>query len=138
MLNAQQVAEKQARRLKGSLEDMKAGVNSVTVAPTQQAAAKQEKMLANLQESVTSGKWKAGLQRVSLEDWKSKMLEKGVGRVAQGIDAARDKVEDFYSTFLPHVAAGVSAIEKMSDLTLEDSIARSNAMIRHNAKYRRG
>lgn len=137
MLNAQQYREKQARRLKASLEDMRSGVNAVTESPTAKAAQKQDKMLAGIQDAVTSGKWKAGLLRVTTEDWKAKMLTKGVGRVAQGIDEAADKVEDFASQFLPHVAAGQAAVEKMPDLTLEDSIARSNAMIRHNAKFRR-
>lgn len=137
MLTPQQYQEKQARRLKGSLEDMRLGVQGVTESPTAKAAAKQDKMLANLQESVSKGKWKAGLLRVSTEDWKQKMLEKGVGRVAAGIDASAEKVVDFASKFLPHLAAGVSAIEKMPDLSIEDSIARATAMIRHNAKFSR-
>lgn len=137
MLTPQQFREKQARRLKGAMEDMRLGVNNVTEAPTAKAAQKQEKMLANLTQAVNDGKWKRGLLSVSNEDWKEKMLNKGLPRVAAGIDAAAAKVEDFASKALPYIAAGQAQVDKMPDLTLEDNIARSNAMIRHMSKFQK-
>jgi hypothetical protein len=131
-------AEKHNRRLKAALEDMRAGVNRLTTSPTEAAAAKKDKMLARLTEAVNTGKWEAGLRRVTLEEWRRKMIEVGIPRVSAGIDANRDKVVAFAEKLLPHVDAGVAAIKRMPDVTLEDSIARMTAFIRHMAAFKRG
>ena len=101
-LTPEQFAEKHARRLKGATEDIRNGINAVTVAPTEKAAAKKDKMLNNLQAAVQSGKWERGLKAVSLEAWKQKALNKGLGRIAAGVDEAHDKVVDFASQLLPY------------------------------------
>lgn len=133
----QEFQEKHARRLKGAVEDMRQGIERVTESPTEAAAAKQDKMIRRLQESVANGKWAAGLKRVSLQDWKTKMLEKGLARVAGGIDAAKDKVVDFASQLLPAVDAAAAKVKQMPDLTIEDSIARSGTFIREMSKFKR-
>ena len=129
--------EKHASRLKGAVEDMRRGVERVTTAPTAKAAAKAAKMKANLVASIDSGKWAAGLNRVTLEEWKSKMINKGVNRVASGIDEAAPKVVDFATKLLPHIDKGVDKIKGMSDLTLEDSINRMTTFVRHMATFKR-
>lgn len=133
----EQYAEKQARNLKAATPDIRRGVERVTVSPTAKAAEAQDKMLARLTEAVQSGKWAAGLRRVSLEDWKSKMLDKGVPRIAAGIDAAYDKVVAFASELLPFQASLQGKIENMSDLTLEDNIERAAEWMRGMAKFKR-
>jgi len=135
-LTPKEVQEKHGRRLKGSIEDMRAGINRVTVAPTHQAAAKQDKMKAKLNEAIDSGKWAQGLRAVSLDEWKEKITTKGLPRVAAGIDAAAPKVEKFYDQLLPHIDKTVTEIKKMPDLTLEDSINRVGTFIRGMAKFR--
>lgn len=136
-LTAKEFQEKHARRLKGAVDDMRKGVERVTDAPTAKAAAKQEKMRANILESIDNGKWAAGLNRVSLEEWKGKMLNKGVNRVASGIDEAAPKVEAFAAELLPHIDSVKSKIEKMPDVTLEDNIGRMTEFIRGMAKFKR-
>ena len=136
-LTPEQFAEKHNRRTKAALEDMKAGIENVTVAPTEKAAAKQEKMRQRLLEALESGKWANGLKRVSLEEWKQKMIELGLNRVASGLDANKKKVEEFAAQLLPHIEAGQKLIEKMPDVTLEDSINRMTAFIRHMSKFQR-
>jgi len=136
-LTPEQFAEKHNRRTKAALEDMKAGIENVTVAPTEKAAAKQEKMRQRLLEALENGKWANGLKRVSLEEWKQKMIELGLNRVASGLDANKKKVEEFAAQLLPHIEAGQKIIEKMPDVTLEDSINRMTAFIRHMAKFQR-
>ncbi len=132
-----QLAEKWGRRLKGAVPDIQAGVQRVTVSPTEQAAEKQDKMLTNLTEAVNSGKWAAGLRRVSLDDWRQATLGKGIARLAQGVDGAVPKVEAFAAEFLPHLERGQAEISRMPDLTLEDNIGRMVAMVRHNAGFKR-
>jgi len=133
----EQFADKHNRRTKAALEDMRAGVQGVTVSPTAKAAAKQEKMRSRLLEAIESGKWANGLKRVSLEEWKDKMLNVGVARVSSGLDANKEKVEQFAAELLPHIEAGQKAIEGMPDVTLEDSINRMTSFIRHMSKFKR-
>jgi len=134
-ITPQQYAEKHARRLKASTEDIRLGVTRVTESPTEKAAAKQDKMLANLEESVRSGKWARGLRRVSLADWKEKTLSKGIGRIAAGIDAAHDKQVDFATQLFAHENQLLAQVGAMPDLTLEDSISRATAWIRGMAQF---
>jgi len=136
-LTPQEFQEKHARRLKGAVEDMRQGIERVTTAPGQAAAAKQEKMKQRLVEKIDDGTWAKRVAAVSLEDWKTKMIDKGLTRVASGIDAAQDKVIDFASQLLPHIDKVQSDIQRMPDLTLEDSIQRMTAFTRGMAKFRK-
>jgi len=101
------------------------------------AAASEDKMIMNLTESVTSGKWRAGLMRVSLEEWKSKMTDKGIPRIAAGIDAAHGKVVAFATELLAFERNLLPRIEAMPDLTLDDNILRAGAWMRGMAEFRR-
>ena len=136
-LTPDQFAEKHARRLKGAIEDMRAGVERVTASPTAAAAAKKEKFRAGINASIDSGKWEQGLKRVSLEEWKRKMVEKGLGRVAAGIDAAKDKVIDFAAELLPYQDRLKGEVEGMPDISLEDNINRMTTWIRGMSKFKR-
>lgn len=136
-LNAVEFREKHARRLKQSTEDIRLGVERVTEAPTLKAAAKKDKMRAGVVAAIDSGKWERGLRRVSLEDWKRKTIDKGIGRIAAGIDGAAAKVEDFATKLLPFIDKQVADLKKMPDVTLEDSIARMTTFVRGMAKFQR-
>jgi len=136
-LTPEQFQEKHARRLKGAIEDMRAGVERVTSSPTAAAASKKEKMRAGIQAAIDSGKWEQGLKRVTLDEWKSKMVDKGLGRVAAGIDAASDKVRAFAAELLPYQDKLSSDVSKMPDLTLEDNINRMTTFIRGMSKFKR-
>ena len=129
--------EKHARRLTASVEDVRKGIDRVTESPMEKAIAKKDKMLANLTASVVDGRWERGLKRVSLEDWKSKTRDVGVGRIAAGIQAASAKVVAFAEELLPHIDAGQAKLKSMPDITLEDNIARSSTFIRHMANMKR-
>lgn len=136
-VDATEYQEKHARRLKASLDDIRKGVKAITVNPCEQAAAKQDKMLANVTDSINSGKWARNLKKVTLDDWKTKMIEKGVNRIPGGIDGAKEKTIAFASDLLPHVDAGVEKVKRMPDLTIEDSVARAGAFIRHMADFKK-
>ena len=129
--------EKHARRLKGSLQDIQKGVERITVSPTEQAAKKKDKMLQNIQEAVNSGKWERNLRKITLEDWRHKMVTKGLPRISTGIDGAADKVRDFASQLLPHIDAGKQIVAQMPDLTLDDSLNRMTSYVRHMAKFKK-
>jgi hypothetical protein len=65
------------------------------------------------------------------------MIEKGVPRVAQGIDAAHDKVVDFANQLLPFQDNLKQTVNKMPDVTLEDSINRMVSWTRGMSKFTR-
>ena len=134
-LTPKQAQEKWARRLKGAIEDINAGVDSVSEAPGKKAAAKSAKMLANLTKSVQDGTWAARVGAVSLEDWKRAMKEKGVGRIAAGVDGASAKAEDFFNQLFNYQASIKSKLNSMPDLTLEDSISRMTTWVRDMSKF---
>lgn len=134
-VSAEQYAEKHARRLKQAIPDMEIGINRVTISPTKQAAAKMDKLKANLIKAIDSGKMKRRMEAVTVEEWKGKMIGKGLGRVASGIDAAHDKQVAFANQLLPAVDAAVAEIKKMPDLSIEDSINRVGTFIRRMSKF---
>ena len=136
-LTPAQFQEKHARRLKASVEDVRQGIDRVTESPTEKAAAKQDKMLTNLTASVNSGKWAAGLKRVSLEQWKKQTRDIGVNRIAAGIDGAKDKVVAFAEDLLPHIDRGKAKLAGMPDTTLDDNINRMTTFVRHMAEMKR-
>lgn len=129
--------EKHARRLKAAVPDIQRGVDRITDNPCEAAARKQDKMLANITDSITNGKWARNLRRVSLSDWKEKMVTKGIPRIATGIDGAAAKTIAFAEDLLPHVDAGVNKVKAMPDLSIEDSINRASTFIRHMADFKR-
>jgi len=109
----------------------------VTTSPTAQAANKKDKMRSNINASIDSGKWERGLRRVSLEEWKSKMTNKGLGRVATGIDEAAPKVRAFAAEVLPFIDSLQATVQKLPDTTLEDNINRMTTFVRGMAKFQR-
>jgi len=135
LISPEEFADKHARRLKAATEDIRAGVARVTEAPTAKAAAKQDKMLARLQAAVSSGKWASRLRAVTLEEWKAATTDKGINRIAAGIDAAHGKQVAFAQQLLTYESTLMGTVEKMPDLTLEDSITRATAWIRGMAKF---
>ena len=136
-LNPEQFQEKHARNLKAAAEDMVAGAARVTVAPTELAAKKIDKMKANFVKAIESGKVERGLHRVTLEQWKTKYTDIGIPRVAAGIDGAKEKVIAFASELLPFEATLQSDVAKMPDLTITDSVARASKWIVGMSKFKR-
>jgi len=135
-MTPEQVADKLIRNLSQAGEYIAAGIDRVSVAPGELAAKKQEKMKARLIAAIDSGKWASRVRSVDLATWKAAAREKGVPRIASGIAAARPKIIGFMNQLLPHIDAGVAIVDKMPDLTLEDGLARSRAMIMHMAKLK--
>lgn len=133
--NPQAVADKWASRLSASTTEITNGVNAVTTAPGQLAAAQKDLWLAKVMQS--KDKWANNVGRVTLGEWKQKMLEVGVPRIASGANANKPKMAAFMTQFLPHVEAGAQMVKAMPKMNLEDSIARMTAMVRHTANFKR-
>jgi hypothetical protein len=134
-ITPEQFVEKHGRRLKGALEDMRRGVENVSTAPGAAAAKKLDKMRAGILKSLDDGTWARRVGAVSLDEWKRSMLEKGLNRVAAGVDGSAAKVQAFATQLLAHEATLQSDIAKLPDLTLEDSIARMTTWVRGMSKF---
>lgn len=135
-LTAAQYVEKWGRNLKGAGTDIRAGVERVTVAPGQLAAAQSDKMLAGIQRAIADGVWQRAVASVSLEDWKEKTITKGIGRIAAGVDGAQQKQLAMAERLLAAVDQVKSTIDSMPDATLEDRIQRMVAFSRGMAEKR--
>jgi len=133
-VTAEEYAEKQARRLKASTEDIRRGIENVTEAPGKKAAMAQEKMMTNLIESITSGRWAKAVGDVSLEEWKQKILDKGIGRIAAGIDAAQPKQVMMAQKLLAAVDAAQAKVMQMPKNNIDDSINRMTTYAREMHK----
>ena len=136
-VSAEEYSEKWNRRIKAGLTDMRKGVEKVTEAPGKKAAEASDKMKARINEAIDSGKWGKNVAAISVDEWKSKMINKGIPRVSGGADAAKDKVASFAAKLLPAVDAAAAKAKSMPSLTLEDNIARMTTFIREMAKFKK-
>lgn len=128
------VARKWTANLSGSTESITNGVNAVTVAPGDKAAAAKDLWVRKT--TASADKW-ADRVRVPLDQWRTAMLQKGLPRVASGAQAAEPKMAAFMSEFLPHVERVAQQVRSMPKGSIEDGIARASAQIRGNAQFRR-
>jgi len=133
----EQFQEKHQRRTEQALEDIRTGVQNVTVNPCELAANKIDKMRAGIIRAIDSGKTEAALRRVSLEEWRGKMLTKGVDRIPEGLTQAKQKVIDFASDLLPHIDKGLVELNKLADVTLADAKKRGTTWMDHMSKFKR-
>lgn len=139
-LNAGDISDKWGRRMKGAVTDIQKGIEGVTESPTEKAADKQDKMLANLTAAVTDGKWAAGLRKVSLSDWKTKTSAKVGARLGQGVDEAMPKRKEFDTYLVSTLNTVLPTIADMPDMTIDDSVNRVRTLMEHmhNNPYKTG
>ena len=132
-----EVAQKWAKRLKASTEEIKQGVDAVTVNPYEQATKAKDKLIKNFIEAMESGRWEYEMKKLSLEDFKTFMKEVGIPRIAKGVDMALPEQEKLFEALMAHINAGKAEIDKMPKETLEEAIAKAGAWIRHMAKFKK-
>lgn len=131
----EQIQEKWATRLSGATAEIAAGIDRVTVAPGQKAAAKKDKWLQNVQAS--ADKWASRVGGVSLEAWKQAAKTIGVQRIATGAQAKKGKFGAFIREFQPHLDQLQSKLDTMPDTTFEQRMQRMVEAARHNHGFRR-
>lgn len=134
---AQQVASKWSANLGAATQAITNGVNAVQTAPTQLAAANVQGYLTGVQNAVNSGKWAAALNKVSLSDWKTAMLNKGVQHIQTGAVAGQSKVASAFGPLLQYIYDGRDQINAANPRgTLQQNMQRSAAMIQYMAGYK--
>ena len=133
----QEAYRRYQQTIKSRTQDIRDGVNRVTESPGMKAAAKQDKMRNNLLAAIDSGKWAERVAGVPLEEWKTAMIDKGVPRIAAGVDAAEDKMVAFFGELFDHQDALQRKVHAMSDVTPEDSEARMIEWMRGMRTFKR-
>lgn len=134
---AADVANKWSQNLSNSTTQMQKGAQSVTVAPTQLAAANPNGYLNGVQQAVSSGKWQANLQKVTLSQWQNAYVTKGIPRVQQAATADKPAVQAAMGPLLDAVYAARDQINaSMPRGNLQQNIQRSVAMMQAMAQYK--
>lgn len=116
--------DKYTRRITAATPDIQAGIKRVTQAPGAAAAAQQGLMLAKLTESVTSGRWAKNVGAVPLADWQAAALNKGVPRIAAGVQAAQPKIQKMAGLLLAAVSQAQDAANAQPRGDLNANIQR--------------
>lgn len=125
------VASRWAAGLSGAGQAITDGVNSVSQAPGQAAAAQKTAYLANIQAS--ADKWARNTASVTVDEWRQAMITKGVPRIAQGAQAAQPKFAQFMGKLLPYVEAGVRQLPARG--TFEQNLNRMTAWARYMKQF---
>ena len=133
-MTGSEFAAKWATRLSNSTAEITRGVDAVTTSPGQAAIAKKAKLVARWNESINNGKWERALGKMTVEDWRTAMKNKGINRVASGAMEATPKMAAFGDKLIAYQNAGLQTIYKMPDATLADSVNRATAWINYMAK----
>lgn len=121
-----------ATKLAGAGDRIKAGVQAVTTAPGQAAAAASGRWLASV--TAAEPRFKQNVAAVSLQDWQSSFIDKGLPRIASGAQAAQSKFAAVLTKILATERTIVGSLPARGDV--EANIARSASFIRamHGAK----
>jgi len=132
-MTPQEIATKWATNLGAAGPSITAGVNAVTTAPGQLAAAASGKWLARV--TAAQAKFERNVSSVTLASWKSSMTTLGIPRIATGAQNAIPKFTTFMTSWLSYVGANAATIDAMQTDTLQQSIAKATAQITYNANY---
>lgn len=130
-------AEKQVRRSQAASTDYVKGVMNVKEAPTQKAKRKKEKYRTGVLAALDSGKWEAGLDATTLDDWQKAAAGKGGDRYGAGVEAAKDKIGAFHQEFASFMSTHQARIDALPDTTPEQRLQKMVENAKGIAKFQR-
>lgn len=131
----QQVAAKWAANLQNNIQSVTDGVNAVTQSPTAKAAENLDAYVRNTMAAVQSGRMAASLNAVSLDQWKTAFLQKGIPRIQGGAQQAIPKVQKFMSSWLPVMQAASAQVAGMPKGTTQAALDRVRVIIEAGKNY---
>lgn len=120
------IAEKWATNLGAANQAYIDGVNAVTVAPGQLAAAAADRWLANT--TAAKGTYARNSAAVTAEMWKAAAAGKGAPRLSSGAQAAKPRMATVLTKLLPAIQQEASALPARGDI--EANILRSGTFAR--------
>lgn len=113
--------EKHARNLKAASDEIRKGAEAVTVAPGVKAAEQRKAWETKMASKEVQDKWANNVRKVSLDDWKKDMIEKGVGRISAGLDRSADKIAAFGDKLISFEKSAKAEFDKIHPLTIDES-----------------
>lgn len=135
-MSASEIAAKWKRNTAGSVQSYKAGVEAVTVAPTEKAAAAVDRYVEGTVRAAEDGSFVEGCKSVSLEAWKARTVGAGAERIGKGVADAEPRVQEFLGQLLPHAERVSQEVSQMPKGTIDDSIARASTAIRRMSEFK--
>lgn len=132
-MTADEIAKSWASGLSSATAKIKSGVTNTTVAPGQAAARSKELWASRVAES--KDKWATNVSKVTLSEWQDSMINKGIGRISTGANAATSKFASFMGKLLPYEQAAVASLPARG--TIEQNIDRATAMMRKMADFKK-
>lgn len=118
---AAQAADSWKTGFSGAGTKYTAGVNAVTVAPGQLAAAQKSAYVQGVNENQNI--WAAKVGAVSLQDWKNAAATTGAQRLASGAEKGASKFAAFMQNFLPQLSSIVDGLSPRG--SFEQNMQRS-------------
>lgn len=120
---AAQAAEAWSAGFAGASTKYAAGINAVTVAPGQLAAAQKNLYLQNVQAAANT--WASKVAAVDLNTWKNAATTVGAQRLSSGATKGAPKMQAFMQNFLPQLSTIVGGLGPRG--TFEQNLARFNS-----------
>ena len=136
-ITPQEYAQRWENGLNGAVSKIQSGIAAVTESPTAKAALAQGKWLAGVQRAANEGRFAAGCNAVTLEDWKRVTTAKVASNLSAGVTAARGKVATVGAQLIQHINAALPTINAMPKVSMQDSINKVAAMMQHMASFRK-
>lgn len=127
------VAAKWASRLASATTTIKAGVQAVTTPPGQLAARAKTTWATNVAAAKT--KFASNVAAVSLQQWQTDTITKGIPRVATGAQAAIPKMTSVMQTLLPFIQRTVASLPARG--TTQQNIQRAVAFMQGMTGYKK-
>lgn len=135
---ADQVSAKWLQNLSASQSEMQAGVQAVTVAPGQAAAAKMQKWINALNDPATQAKWQRNVQiGGALGPWQQAMESYGISRAIQGAQQKQAKYTNAMGPVLQYVYNLRAQVKQMDDSTPAAREQRMLTFVRGMRQYKR-
>jgi hypothetical protein len=138
VVNAAAALAKWKQRASNASTALTAGVQAVTVSPTQKAAAAVGKYATGVNKAVQSGSYVNGLNAVSLSDWQASMTGKGVQNYSNGVNNVSAKAAKNMADQQQYAAQVAEQIASMPSETETDMENRALAAIRLMRQYKSG
>jgi hypothetical protein len=116
-------------------QSYKEGIGKVRVAPGELAAAQQNRMLTNVTEAITSGRWANRVRSVSLGSWQAAAQGKGAQNYSTGVASpqAEQKLSAFAQQWAP-IMNQVSDAARQIDKSTESGALQRVALVMQAGK----
>lgn len=131
-------AGKWAAGYSGAGEAIRKGIQNPKQSPTQAAIAAKDRMIAGINEAVSSGRWQNGLQASGDAGWQKGMTDKTIPSLGTRANAGKQHYAAFAQAWGGAVAAQANSLPPRGtfDQNLQRSTAMNTWMHQQKGKYR--